>query len=80
MMAEVVNLYDAPPLNDIPGQLRHMADMIERGEVETNCVIFIADTDEEWPQVYGWGDNIGGLGNIGILEWTKAFLISQLTA
>lgn len=77
--AEVVQLRDAPLINDIPGQLRQMADMIESGELETNSVLFIAETGEQWPAVFGWGEHNGTLGNIGLLEWAKAFFIEDLS-
>jgi hypothetical protein len=77
-MVEVVEIRaGAPTLNDIPGQLRRMADMIERGEVAGQTAIFVLDDGASKPEaIYLWG--IGGSNDrIAILEMAKAMMIAE---
>jgi hypothetical protein len=42
-VVELVKLHEAPPLTDIPGRLRHLAGLVERGEfgsVVTALIVF----------------------------------------
>lgn len=75
---EVVQLRTAPLVNDIAGQLRQMADMIERGEVEARSAMFIIPRDGDWPEVYGWGEHLGDYGNIAVCELTKAYFVNNI--
>lgn len=77
-MVEVVPLRTAPLVNDIPGQMRQMASMIERGEVDARSVVFIIARESEWPEVYGWGEHLGDYGNIAVCELTKAYFVNNL--
>ena len=76
-MADIVQMRTAPRVTDIAGQLRQMADMIERGEIEAQSTLFIIQRDGDWPEVYGWGQHLGDHGNIAICELTKAYFVDQ---
>lgn len=77
---EVVQLHKSPSIADIAGQLRQMADMIERGEVEAQSALFIIPHDGAYPDVYGWGEHLGDHGNIAVCELTKAYFVNNLVA
>lgn len=79
MTLTVVPLRDSPTLNDIPAQMRQLADRIESGEVETESVMCIVAVEGDWPNIYGWGDNQGDYGNIGLLEMAKAWFVHHNT-
>lgn len=74
---EVVPLRTRSTVSDVPGMLRNMADMIERGEVEAPSALFIVPVERGWPQVYGWGEHLGDAGNIALCEITKTWFINQ---
>ena len=78
-MVEVVQLRSAPTLNDIPGQLRQLADEIERGEVKATSALCILPQDDNWPTIFGWGEHMGDYANIGVLELAKAFFVNNTT-
>jgi hypothetical protein len=77
MVAEVITLRSAPLVNDIPGQMRQMASMIERGEIEAQSVIFIIPRDGDWPETYGWGERMADLDKIAVCELVKAFFTAK---
>lgn len=53
----VIELRKAPLVNDIPGQLRQMADAIEAGEHgDVTTGLFLLPVSGDWPEVFGWGD------------------------
>jgi len=53
----VIELRKAPLVNDIPGQLRQMADAIEAGEHgDVTTALFLLPVAGDWPEVFGWGD------------------------
>ncbi|MER9079952.1 hypothetical protein [Mesorhizobium sp. M0895] len=79
-MVDVVPLRKHPPVGDIIGQLRQMANWIESGEVEARSALFIIPSDGDWPEVYGWGEHLGDYGNIAICEITKTWFINNLVA
>lgn len=57
---ELVQLRQGPSLNDIPAQLRQLANSIEAGvygEVETLFTLMPRDGD--FPKMHGWGDVTG---------------------
>lgn len=80
MTITVVPIRDTPLLSDIPGQLRQMATRIESGEMEAEGAVFLIHRPGDWPDVYGWGDNLGELGMIAICELAKAWLVTQCGA
>lgn len=54
----VVHLHDGrPSLNDIPGQLRVLADSIEKGEVEATTTYVVIPRAGDFPKLFGFGDN-----------------------
>jgi hypothetical protein len=77
---EVVQLRASPKLTDIPGQLRQLADRIEKGEVEAESVLCIVPQDGDWPIMFGWGDHMTDHGNIAICELAKAWFINNRTS
>lgn len=72
-----------PPLSDIPAMMRQMADWIEKGEIEIDPihagVLFIIPRNNDWPDIYGWGDHLGDHGNIAICDLAKAWFMHNLT-
>lgn len=74
----VVPLRESPSLSDIPGQMRQLADSIEAGELEPEAVLCIVATGG-WPIIYGWGENLGDYGNIGLLELAKTWFTNNRT-
>lgn len=80
MNAKVTPLRSSPPVSDIPGQMRQMADMIERGEIEAVSVLLIIPRDSgDWPEIYGWGDHLGDYGNIAVCELAKSWFVNNHT-
>lgn len=77
MTLNVVRLRDSPSLNDLPGQLRQLADKIERGEVEGETAICIVPQATGWPLLYGWGPQFERMAIVGILETAKLWFIEQ---
>jgi len=75
---KIVNLRTSPKLNDIPNQMRMMADMIERGEVKADYGLFIIPRDAAWPEVYGWGKFLDYTSLIGLCELAKGYLVSYV--
>jgi hypothetical protein len=56
---KVVPIRDgAPLLNDVPGQLRQLADMIETGQIEPLDFVMVAARPREalMPIWWGWGE------------------------
>lgn len=85
MTAEIINIRgdsDEPGavilVSDIPGQLRQLADRIERHEVDTASVLCIVAQPGDWPDIYGWGDDLGEYGRIGLLERAKAWFVEHI--
>lgn len=57
-MHVVVPIRNEPPLSDIAGRLRHLADEIERGEWDVeSCVVMLAGAREFAPATFCFGDN-----------------------
>jgi hypothetical protein len=80
-MADIVQLRTSPPVSDIPGQLRRLADEVESGAVQTSSVLCIVVEDaEKWPAVYGWGQHLSDYGNIAVMELAKQWFIANYTA
>jgi hypothetical protein len=76
-MSDIHQLRPGPALNDIPGQLRQIADMIERGEVEASSALFIIPRTGDWPDIYGWGGHLSDYGNIAVCEIAKTSFINN---
>lgn len=74
---EVVQLRPSPSLIDLPGQLRQMADSIERGNIEATSALFIIPREGDWPELYGWGEHMGDYANIALCEMAKAWFIDH---
>lgn len=80
MNDNVVSLRQAPPVSDIVGQLRYMADRIEAGDVAAEGVLFVIDRPGDWPEIYGWGEHLSDYGNIAVLDLARLWMMNNLTA
>lgn len=67
-------------LNDIPAMLRFWADRIESGETDATSAFLVVPQDDDYPIVAGFGEHLGDLGNIAVMELAKQFFIDYLTA
>lgn len=74
---EVVQLRSDPPVSDIAGQLRAMADRIEAGEQEAESALFIIPKPGDYPDIFGWGEHLGTPTNILTCELAKAWFIRE---
>lgn len=71
---------DTTLVNDIPGQLRALADRIDAGEIEAESAICVIPVSGDWPIIYGWGEDMGDLGRIGLLQLAVTFFATRITA
>lgn len=70
-----------PPLTDIAGQLRMLADLIACGELKPEFAIVVLPPSDEtgWPDIFSYGHVPGAIGMIGNLELAKAFFVNHMT-
>lgn len=77
-MIEIVRLKKNPPVSDIPGWFRKLADDYEKGDfpgVDYFMVIWPAENQEDdWPTVAGVGLDPGDLARVGLLTEAIQFL------
>jgi len=80
--AEIVKLRDgAPPLNDVPGMLRWLADAIEAGEHgDVQSLFALIPRPGDYPTVFGWGDVAGQNDPIIQCELAKAWFVANLVS
>lgn len=75
--------HGAARLDDIPAMLRQMAVMIERGEHVGDSAIFIlvneSAEEEDWPEIFGWGEALGDYQMIGLLDMCKTWFVVNKT-
>lgn len=57
MVAEVRQLHKVPPLNDIAGRLRDLANRIESGELTPDYILCVTQ-DDSGSEVFHFGDAI----------------------
>lgn len=79
-MLEPIPLRVSPRVNDVPGQLRQMADDIESGKIEAGAALFIIPRPNDWPDIFGWGEHLGDLENIAVCEMAKTWFVNNNTA
>ena len=82
MALKVVELHDGrPPLTDISGRLRLLADQIEAGEYgEVNSLLCLIPQDFDYPIMLGFGNIEGRNDPIVQLEMAKVnFVINVMT-
>lgn len=60
-------------LRDTVARARHLADLIEKGEVKARRVLCVVETADGKVELYQWGD-VDLLGDIGLLEAAKVEL------
>lgn len=63
-------------LNDLPAQLRRLADMIETGEITADAALCVVPQDNALPIMFMWGENYGPYADIAMLELAKASIIA----
>lgn len=81
MTAEIVKLHHGAALNDIPGQLRQMADEIESGEyAEVDSLFVLMPRPGDYPNAFGFGDVTGGNDPIIQFELAKAWFVNNLVS
>jgi len=76
--AEIVQLHQGPSLNpeDIPAQLRALADRIERGEEgDVDAVFAIIPREQDHPIVFGWGQTTQAFDAIIQFELARQWLV-----
>jgi hypothetical protein len=76
----VITLHDGPPLNDIPAQLRYLADHIEAGTHEHGGTVYVVIPEppgEDWPDFFIYGDHPGDATVIGHLAITLQMLTAH---
>lgn len=75
----LVQLHDGrPPLNDIPGRLRHLADQIEKGELAPETMYVIMPRPKDFPRLWGFGNVDGDKHPIIQLELIRHWLVANL--
>ena len=81
MTLNIVQLYDDPTLlTDIPGQLRTLADRIETGDLDATAVLCVIPIEGDWPMLFGWGEDLGEYGRIGVLQTMVSWLTGRQVA
>ena len=70
MTLTVVPLSTAPSLNDIPGQLRQLANQLEAEPVDALLVV-IPGPDNDWPRLLNYGRYMGNRETVGLFELAK---------
>lgn len=80
MSDNVLPIRQGPLIDDIPGQLRQMADKIERGDVAADAALFIIPRENDWPDIFGWGCHLGDYGNIAVCELAKTWFLNNNVA
>ena len=67
-------------LDDIPGQLRQMADDIDAGRFDPASLLVVAPPEaSKWPKIYGWGEALSDLELIAIFELAKGYFVANQT-
>jgi hypothetical protein len=77
MTDNVTNLRDQPPVNDVPGWLRRVANDWEAGQFGDRdflLVVIPAKDESHWPVLYCMGNNPGQTMVNGVLAETQAFM------
>lgn len=67
-------------LNDIPAMLRYWADMIESGEQPADSAFLVVPQESDYPIIAGFGEHLGDLGNIAVMELAEQFFVNHVTA
>lgn len=84
MTLTVVPIRDnAPGLNDIPNQLRQLADQIATGKLDMDIdalLVVIPGDDNEWPHLFNYGRYLGNRETVGLFELAKVRTIDLARA
>lgn len=86
MIALVSKFNDGkPPLNDIPGRLRLLADQLEAGEhgEYESCLVIIPETTlDDFPRMFGYG-SVDGIYNplivlqLALQKWINKIMVRK---
>lgn len=68
---------DTTLVNDIPNQLRALADRLEQGDETAESMLCVIPRDGDWPDVFGWGEDLGEYGRIGVLALAQAWFAGR---
>ena len=74
-----VSVLSGAKVSDIPAMLRRMAEQIEAGDVSASSMLVIIPRDQDWPEIFGWGENLGYYGNMAVCELAKAWFVENKT-
>ncbi len=75
---KIVQLHEGrPALNDIPNRLRHLADLIDKGEQRADFALVVIDGERPVPDLFGYGDAMDTRSILGLLELAKAWFVTQ---
>lgn len=76
---KIVQLHEGrPALNDIPNRLRHLADLIDKGEQRADFALIVIDGDHPMPDMFGYGDAMNTREILGLIELAKAWFVTQV--
>ena len=79
MTVTVVALHDGrPPLTDIPGRLRFLAQEIENGEVEAETAYVILPVKDDYPRLRGFGNVDGDAAPIPQVALLQHWLLANM--
>lgn len=72
----IVQLHDGPSLQDIPAQLRALADRIEAGEYgDVDGLFAIMPRERDYPTIMSWGIDHGAYDPIIQFEIARQWLV-----
>lgn len=73
---KVVPIHEGPSLQEIPAQLRALADRIEAGEYgEVDGLFAVMPRERDYPTILGWGLNSGAFEPIIQLDLARQWLV-----
>lgn len=76
---KVVPIRDGRPLiNDIPNRLRHLAELIESGEVAADFALIVIDGEEAVPNIYGYGNAMDTRSILGLLDQAHEWFMREV--
>ena len=80
-MSNIKELRSNPSLQDIPAQLRALADAISSGEYgEVDSLYVVMPKTDDWPTIFGYGDVDGDNQPIVVMELAKSWFVNNMTS
>jgi hypothetical protein len=78
--AKVVEIRPGPCLQDIPGMLRNLVDMVEAGKYgDVQSMLVISPRDGDSPRAFGFGEQTGDFHPVVVLEQAKSWFVNNIT-